>query len=84
MADSNQNSVVEGFLHQETRTICYIVYDPDSLRAIIVDPVLDFDIVAVRTSTDFVDTVCDRAEALGLTVDWVLESHVHADAFVST
>ena len=52
---------------------------PASLRATIVDAVLDFDIVAVRTSTAFADTVCDRAEALGLTVDWVLESHVHAD-----
>lgn len=79
MASSNQKPAVEGFLHQETGTICYIVYDPESLRATIVDAVLDFDIVAVRTSTAFADTVCDRAEALGLTVDWVLESHVHAD-----
>ena len=79
MASSNPKPVVEGFLHQETGTICYIVHDPMRLRATIVDAVLDFNIVAVRTSTDFANTVCDGAEALGLTVDWVLESHVHAD-----
>ncbi len=70
---------VEGHLHGASSTICYIVHDPATRRAAVIDPVLDYDPASGRTSTAFVDQVADRVEALGLAVDWVLETHVHAD-----
>ena len=70
---------VEGHLHKGSSTICYIAYDLDMRRAAIIDPVLDFDPASGGASTAFADSVADRVEALSLTVDWVLETHVHAD-----
>lgn len=70
---------VEGHFHAPSSTICYIVHDPVSMRGAVVDAVLDFDQASGRTSTAFVDKVADRAEELGVGVDWVLETHVHAD-----
>ncbi len=71
--------VVEGHFHKGSSTICYIVHDPESRRAAVIDPVLDFDAASGKTGTAFADSVADRVEALGLTVDWILETHVHAD-----
>ncbi len=70
---------VEAFFHEATNSLTYLVYDSASRRAAIVDPVLDFNIKAARTSTGFIDTVIERVKAAGLTLDWILESHVHAD-----
>jgi glyoxylase-like metal-dependent hydrolase (beta-lactamase superfamily II) len=70
---------VEGRLHGGSSTICYIAFDPETKRGAIIDPVLDFDQTSGGTSTAFANSVADRVEALGLTVDWVLETHVHAD-----
>ena len=71
--------VVEGHFHEASSTITYIVHDPETLKAAIVDPVLDYDQSSGRTSTEFADKVCNRVEELGLAVEWVLETHVHAD-----
>jgi len=71
--------IVEAFFHEGSSTICYIAYDPATKRAAVIDAVLDYDPANGRTTTEFADKVADRVEALGLTVDWVLETHVHAD-----
>lgn len=67
------------FFHSESCTWTYLVSDPDTRHAAIVDPVLDFDTKAGRTSTRSAQQVVDRARAEGLDVRWILETHAHAD-----
>lgn len=67
------------FFHSESCTWTYLVSDPDTRHAAIVDPVLDFDTKAGRTSTRSAQQVVDRARADGLDVRWILETHAHAD-----
>lgn len=70
---------VEAFFHEATNSLTYLVFDPGSRRAAVIDPVLDFDIRAARTGTGFIDKVIARVRELDLTLDWILETHVHAD-----
>ena len=70
---------VTAFFHEETFTASYVVADPGTRRAAIVDSVLDFDQAAGRTSTGAADAIVAFVRAGGLTVDWLLETHAHAD-----
>ena len=70
---------VTAFFHEETFTASYVVADPGTRRAAIVDSVLDFDQAAGRTSTQAADAIIAFVRAGGLTVDWLLETHAHAD-----
>jgi len=70
---------VEPFYHEESGTFAYVVSDPDSRAAAVVDPVLDFDPVSGRTCDRFAGRMCDWIERQGLTLEWILETHVHAD-----
>jgi len=70
---------IEAFFHENSNTICYVVSDPATGRAAIVDSCLDFDMAAGRTATTHADGVLAYVAAEGLTVDWILETHVHAD-----
>jgi glyoxylase-like metal-dependent hydrolase (beta-lactamase superfamily II) len=70
---------IKAFFDQPTNTISYLVADPATKRAAIVDPVLDYDHASGKASTKSADVILDEAEALGLTIDWVLETHAHAD-----
>jgi glyoxylase-like metal-dependent hydrolase (beta-lactamase superfamily II) len=70
---------VTGFYHETSGTIAYIVKDPSSLAAAIVDPVLDFDEKSGRVSTEFADMLVKAVKAKGLNVAWVLDTHAHAD-----
>ncbi|MGH7152613.1 MAG: MBL fold metallo-hydrolase [Acetobacteraceae bacterium] len=70
---------VEGFHDPDTGTVTYIVTDPASSRAAVIDPVLDYDPKAARTSTRSADAVIARVRERGISLDWVLETHVHAD-----
>jgi glyoxylase-like metal-dependent hydrolase (beta-lactamase superfamily II) len=71
--------VVKSFFHEPTFTASHVVHDPVSRHAAIVDSVLDFDQPSGRTSTKSADCIIDYAKKEGLTVDWVLETHAHAD-----
>ena len=73
------NPNVESFHDPATFTFTYVVYDRDGGRAAIVDPVLDFDPASARTSTVSADRVLGFVRGHGLTVDWILETHAHAD-----
>ncbi|MBO9716768.1 MAG: MBL fold metallo-hydrolase [Pseudoxanthomonas sp.] len=73
------NPRVESFYDQPTFTFTYVVYDADGGHAAIVDPVLDYDAASARTSTASARRVLDFVRAHDLTVDWVLETHAHAD-----
>lgn len=68
---------VTGFFDPATSSISYLVTDGASRAAAIIDPVLDFDPKAARTSTAAADGII--AAAAGLRVEWVLETHTHAD-----
>jgi glyoxylase-like metal-dependent hydrolase (beta-lactamase superfamily II) len=71
--------VVRGFFHEPTFTASYVVHDPATRRAAIVDSVLDFDQASGRTSTPFANAMIAYVREAGLTVDWLLETHAHAD-----
>jgi glyoxylase-like metal-dependent hydrolase (beta-lactamase superfamily II) len=70
---------VEGFFDTATSTVSYIVLDESTLRCAIVDSVLDYDPKAGRTRTESADKLMARVRELGAQVDWILETHVHAD-----
>ena len=70
---------VQAFFDEATNTISYLVSDPASGVAAIIDPVLDYDPAAARTSTASADDMLAAAAAQGLHVTWVLETHAHAD-----
>jgi glyoxylase-like metal-dependent hydrolase (beta-lactamase superfamily II) len=70
---------VRAFFDEATFTVTYVVSDPDTGHAAIIDPVLDFDPASGRTSTSSADEVVAYVEGNELEIDWILESHVHAD-----
>jgi glyoxylase-like metal-dependent hydrolase (beta-lactamase superfamily II) len=70
---------VESFHDPATSTFTYVVFDRDGGRAVIVDPVLDFDPIAACTSTQAADRVLAFLMERRLSVEWILETHVHAD-----
>ena len=74
-----RSPMVEAFFDEPTFTASYVVYDSVARRAAIVDSVLDFDQASGRTSTASADAIADFVREAGLTVDWLLETHAHAD-----
>ena len=70
---------VTPFFHEPTNTVAYVVRDPSSRACAIVDSVLDFDYAAGRTATDFADRIIAYVREHDLEVEWILETHVHAD-----
>jgi glyoxylase-like metal-dependent hydrolase (beta-lactamase superfamily II) len=71
--------IVKGFFDEETFTASYVVADPETGIAAIVDSVLDFDQPSGRTSTASADAIIAYVRERGLTVEWLLETHAHAD-----
>jgi glyoxylase-like metal-dependent hydrolase (beta-lactamase superfamily II) len=71
--------VVTAFFDPATYTVSYIVADPASRRAAIIDPVLDFDPKSGRTSTASAERILAAIQSEHLTVEWILETHAHAD-----
>tara|TARA_R110000782_G_scaffold9026_14_gene29221 strand:+ start:767 stop:1630 length:864 start_codon:yes stop_codon:yes gene_type:complete len=70
---------VKAFFDEETYTVSYVVSDPGSGRAAVIDAVLDYDPSAGRTAHHSADRLISYVRDAGLTVDWILETHVHAD-----
>ncbi|MDI5890919.1 MBL fold metallo-hydrolase [Halomonas rhizosphaerae] len=71
--------VVTHFFDEPTNTFSYVVQDPDSRACAILDSVLDFDYAAGRTDVRSADEIIAFVRDNGLEVEWVLETHVHAD-----
>ena len=71
--------LVEALFHEPSSTVSYIVACPETGRAAVVDPVLDYDIYSGRTETAFAERLVERVRERGLSVEWILETHVHAD-----
>lgn len=70
---------VHAFFDEATNTITYVVQEPEGRACAIVDSVLDFDYASGRTDTRSADAVIDFITREGLKVEWILETHVHAD-----
>ncbi|WP_170384732.1 MBL fold metallo-hydrolase [Ruegeria atlantica] len=71
--------IVKAFFDPETFTVSYLAQEPEGLACAIIDSVLDFDHASGRTDTHSADQIIDYVQAKGLRVEWILESHVHAD-----
>ena len=67
------------FFDETTNTISYVVADPDTNTCAIIDSLLDYDASSGRTGTKSVDRLIKYVEQSKLTVDWIIDTHVHAD-----
>lgn len=72
-------TLVESFFHADTGTFTHVAHAGPGSRAAIIDPVLDYDAAAARTTTASADKVLDFVRAHRLRADWILETHTHAD-----
>lgn len=70
---------VHAFFDAVTNTVSYVVQEPHGNACAIVDSVLDFDYASGRTDTSSADEIAGFVHSKGLRVEWILESHVHAD-----
>ena len=73
--------LVKGFYDEPTGSIQYVVADPGTGRCAIIDPVLDFDPKSGGTATRSADTLLSYIEEQGYTLEWILDTHPHADHF---
>ena len=74
-----QNINIKPFFHSSTNTICYVISDPNTRVAAILDSCLDYDHSSGTLSTEHADNVIDHIENERLKPVWILETHVHAD-----
>lgn len=70
---------IQEFYHPATFTLTYVVYDPETRDAVVIDPVLDYDPASSKTSTVSADNLGDWVEREKLNLHYVLETHAHAD-----
>lgn len=70
---------VQDFFDQNTNTFSYVVTDPDTKQCAIIDSVLDYDAASATTSTQHADLIISFIQQQQLSVQWILETHVHAD-----
>ena len=72
-------AMLKSFFDAATHTVTYLVWDPATRAAAVIDPVLDFDPNAGRLSTVSADAVISAAAEENLRIDWILDTHAHAD-----
>jgi len=72
-------ATIRAFFDEPTNTVTYLVWDPATKRAAVIDPVLDWDNRSGTADVAFADRVLAAAAEEGLRIDWVLETHAHAD-----
>ena len=70
---------IQAFFDEPTNTVSYLVADPESRKAAVIDPVLDYDHKSGKASTKSADAILNAASERGLSIVWVLETHAHAD-----
>lgn len=76
-----QQPQVKGFFDERTYSVQYVVADPATKKCAIIDPVLDFDEKSGATATRNADAILDHVREQGLEVEWILDTHPHADHF---
>ena len=72
-------ALIHAFFDEPTHTVTYLVIDPDTRAAAVVDPVLDYDHASGTSNVDSADKVLAKAKAEGCKIELILETHVHAD-----
>jgi len=77
--DMSVKPEVEAFFDEATNTISYIVKDPTSDACAIIDSVMDIDYAAGRITYDHADVMIARVAEMGAKLEWIIETHVHAD-----
>lgn len=77
----NANPLIKGFYDERTGSIQYVVSDPETRHCAIIDPVLDYDEKSGSTKTSSADAILSYIESEGLTLQWILDTHPHADHF---
>ncbi|MCB0341775.1 MAG: MBL fold metallo-hydrolase [Pseudobdellovibrionaceae bacterium] len=70
---------IKSFFDEDTFTVTFVVFDPATKDAVIIDPVMDYDPHGSATSTKSVDEVTDFVKSKGLNLHYILETHAHAD-----
>ena len=70
---------IEAFFDPQTWTVSYVLWDAETRRAALIDPVLDYNFKSGHTGTASADKLLDFVRSRGLGVDWILETHAHAD-----
>lgn len=70
---------IRAFFDEPTYTVTYLVFDPETRHGVVIDPVLDFDVASGVVDDQSVEALLDAAGEDGVTIDYVLETHVHAD-----
>lgn len=79
LSGSRPKLMVKGFFDEPTFTASHVAYDPATRRGAVIDSVLDYDPASGRTSTVSADRIVAFVRGEGLTIDWLLETHAHAD-----
>ena len=79
VAAQQNGPIIKSFFDEPTNTVSYVVHDPETRRAAIIDSVLDFDFASGSTSVSSADAIIAYAEQNQLAIDWLLETHAHAD-----
>lgn len=70
---------INAFFDEDTSTVSYVVSDPETKKAALIDPVLDFDMSSGTLETQSVDAILDFARDQNLAIERVLDTHIHAD-----
>ncbi|MEQ8307275.1 MAG: MBL fold metallo-hydrolase [Hoeflea sp.] len=75
---------VTGFYDEPTGSIQYLVSDPQTGRGAVIDAVMGFDPAHAVTDTEVADAILDHADKAGITIDWILDTHPHADHLMAS
>ena len=75
----SHSAQIQAFFDDQTGTVTYLVFDPVTWVAAVIDPVLDYNHRSGKVATASAQRVLDAAHGLGLTIAWILETHAHAD-----
>lgn len=75
----SRQPIIRAFFDEPTNTVSYLVADRATKKAAVIDPVFDYDHNSGEVDTRSVEAMLTAAEAAGYTVEWVLETHAHAD-----
>lgn len=70
---------VHAFFHEPTNTVTYLAIDPATKKAALIDPVLDFEPASGKVWRASIDAVLAEIKRLGVKIEWILETHAHAD-----
>ena len=70
---------IQNFFDERTNTFSYVVTDPETKKCAVIDSVLDYDAASATTYTQSADQILAFVQQNSLSVEWILETHVHAD-----